>query len=262
LTLSVFFLVFYVAVIQQGLLVTVRYSIILFPFVMVLGAIALSELFTWNDSREAGLAKKVLSIVFTAIGLLFLLSQIQQTYFDGPLKKMFVDRVFRHPFSIIIIIGFVWLLAKIIKDYLPWNKIRKTPKLVIFSVLAGLNILSLSLVAPFYFSYTNKLLPKNYIISGAWGYGGYEMAEYLNALPDAKNLTVWADSYGLCEFFVGKCIHKEKVDTVKYPIDYYFLSLQATIGMRFPNPKEDDPTKTILINDRPKSFLKLYKALK
>jgi 4-amino-4-deoxy-L-arabinose transferase-like glycosyltransferase len=260
--LSTFFLVFYVAVIEQGLLVTVRYSIVLFPFVMVLGAIALSEFFSKKNETESRWLKIVSSIIFSAIGILFILSQIQQTYFDGPLKKLFVNRVFRNPLSIIAIIFVIWLIAKLVRKYAHWQRREKISRVWIFSGLALLNVISLYLCAPFYFSYTNRLLPKSYIISGAWGYGGYEMAQYLNALPDAKNLIVWADSYGLCEFFVGKCIHKEKVDTVKYPIDYYFQSLQATIGMRFPNPKEEDSTKTILINDRPKSFLKLYKALK
>ena len=260
--LSAFFLVFYVAVIEQGLLVTVRYSIILFPFVMVLGAIALSELFTWGDSKGDRLAKKVLSIVFSAITFFFFLSQIQQNYFEGSLKKVFVERVFRNPFSVIIIVIIIWFLGKIVFKYLPWQKIKKISYSWIFFGLVILNATSLYLSVPYYFSYTNNLLPKGYIISGAWGYGGYEAAQYLNNLPDAQNLIVWADSYGLCEFFVGKCIHKEKVDTSKYPIDYYFQSLQSTIGMRFPNPKEDVPVWTKLIDDRPKSYLKLYKALK
>jgi hypothetical protein len=124
-----------------------------------------------------------------------------------------------------------------------------------------LNVFSIFLISPFYFSYTSELLPKNYIINGAWGYGGYEAAQYLNSLPNAKDTTVWVDSYGLCEFFVGKCIHKAKVDTTKYKIDYYFESLQSTVPMNFSHPMEDNSTWSLLIDNRPKSFLKISKAL-
>lgn len=190
--LSAFFLVFYAAVIEQGLLVTVRYSIILFPLAILLAGIALDDFFSEQNWK--------------------------------------------------------------------WTRLKNIKKPWIFVGIVFVSVLNLWLITPFYFSYTNELLPKKYIISGAWGYGGYEAAQYLNNLPNAEKLTVWADAYGVCEFFVGKCIHKSKVDTAKYPIDYYFRSLQSTVQLNFPHPAEKTPVWILRIDDRPKSFLKIFKA--
>lgn len=261
--LSAFFIVFYVAVIEQGLLVTVRYSIILFPFALTLGAIALREFFSENSERSDKRALMVYTAILSAVSVFFLLSQVQQAYYDsGSLKKIFVSRVFQSPLPIIGIIAIIAFLTWAIYRFFPWKKLAAVSGVWIFGGLMALNILSLSLISPYYFSYTNDLLPKYYIISGAWGYGGFEAAQYLNAMPEAKELTVWADSYGFCEFFVGKCIHKEKVDVTQYPIDYYFESLQSTLAMRFPHPMEKHSSWSTLIDDRPKSFVKLTKALK
>lgn len=88
---------------------------------------------------------------------------------------------------------------------------------------------SLIAAAPFYFNYTNSLLPKNLLIQDAWGYGGYEAAQYLNSLPDAKNLTVWADYYGVCEFFVGRCLTAYTFDKETVKPDYYVLTRRGQI---------------------------------
>jgi len=104
------------------------------------------------------------------------------------------------------------------------------------------------------------MLPKKYIISGAWGYGGYEAAQYLNSLPNAKNLTLWADAYGVCEFFDGKCIQQPRIDTTKYKINYYFISLQAAENPRFQTNMDKNYVWRLNIDDRSKSFLKIYKA--
>lgn len=86
--------------------------------------------------------------------------------------------------------------------------------------------LSLVLAAPFYYNYTSSLLPKKYIVSDLWGFGGYEAAAYLNSLPNAKNLTIWSDYYGVCDFFVGKCSTDYKFDK---PIDYFVITRRGEI---------------------------------
>lgn len=61
-------------------------------------------------------------------------------------------------------------------------------------------------VKPHYLGYASILLPKNHIVDVKdMGDGSYEAAQYLNSLPDAKNLFVWTDKKGVCLFFVGKC---------------------------------------------------------
>jgi 4-amino-4-deoxy-L-arabinose transferase-like glycosyltransferase len=98
-----------------------------------------------------------------------------------------------------------------------------------------LSLLSLYLSKPFYLNYTSNLLPKTSILTDAWGYGGYEAAEYLNSLPDAENITVWADYYGVCEFFVGKCLTAYTFDGTTIKPDYFVLTRRGNIryGSRF-----------------------------
>lgn len=259
-TLSSFFLVFYAAVLTQGLLVTARYSIVLFPLSSVLAAIAIREFFLLEKDRYN---KKFLPTFFVFTGGLLILHafslffQAYDTVRAGKTLAYYSGLLFLSvPFVIISSAVFAYLCY----HFFPWQKIRQIPKFLISAAIIIISIINIWLIKPFYFSYTNDFLPKKYIISGAWGYGGYEAAQYLNSLPDAQNLTVWADSFGVCEFFVGKCIHKTRVNTDKYKIDYYFRSLQATLQMKFPHPMEKDPVWKLHIDDRPQSFLKIQKA--
>lgn len=82
---------------------------------------------------------------------------------------------------------------------------------------------------PFYANFDNIVLPKSSILTHSWGYGGYEAARYLNALSDAKNLTVWSDYYGVCEFFVGRCLTAYTFDPNDVRPDYYVLTRRGQI---------------------------------
>ena len=142
---------------------------------------------------------------------------------------------------------------------------------VSFAVLV-ISSMSLFLIQPFYFNYTNFLLPKDKIIVGAWGYGGYEAAEYLNDLPNAKNITIWSDYYGVCEFFKGKCITNQKIDLGKYQIDYYVITRRG--GIRYPMGSDTSPRAVkagkyysredsiwrLNIDNRPQNYVKIFKA--
>jgi hypothetical protein len=259
--LAIFFLIFIAAIIEQGLLVTVRYSIILFPLSMVFGSIALVEFF--SDLQKKQLDKrglKFFTFAFSTVVVLFASMLVQQRFFDGIYKNAFVDRLYRDWLGIIFIFIVTAVATFILYKIITWKKFKNISLTWIFSLVIFCNIVSILLITPFYFSYTNNLLPKSYIINGAWGYGGYEAAQYLNNQPNAKNLILWADVYGVCEFFVGKCIHKAKVDVQKYPIDYYFQSLQSTISINFPHAMEKNSVWRMEIDKREKSFLKIRKA--
>jgi len=259
-TLSSFFLIFYAAVIFQGLLVTTRYSILLFPLSMILAAIAIREFFTLEKNQKNQKIMLVFITILSGILLLHCFSLFEQAFpLTYPVKiltalgqKYFVSIPF-------VLIATVWLTRKI-SAFFPWNQLASINKTIITLGIIIVSIINIWLIKPFYFSYTNDLLPKDYIISGAWGYGGYEAAEYLNNLPDAQNLRVWADVYGVCEFFKGKCLHKSKVDTIKFPIDYYFRSLQSSVPLNFPHSMESKAVWRITIDHRPKSFVKIQKA--
>jgi len=107
-----------------------------------------------------------------------------------------------------------FLQIKNVKKYLPW--------VVPFIFLVVFCVLSLIAIKPFYFSYASDLLPKQYVLNlKDMGDGSYEAAQYLNNLPNAKNLNVWTDKRGVCVFFIGNCssgIGSEK------SFDYFVVS--------------------------------------
>ena len=134
-SLTAFILIFFLLSVFRNLLVTARYSIILYPMFAILAASALYE------ARNLLAAKTSL--------------------FSRPLCT--------------------------------------------FGIL-GLSVLSLVLVQPFYFNYSNLLLSKDTTIHSAWGYGGYEANQYLKTLPNYRNLVIWTDYDGYCPFIESICI--------------------------------------------------------
>jgi hypothetical protein len=147
-------------------------------------------------------------------------------------------------------------------------------------VLTGLivfgSLISLFAIKPFYFNYTNFLLPKSHIITDAWGYGGYEAAAYLNSLPDAKNLTVWADYYGVCEFFVGRCLTAYNFDRETVTPDYYVLTRRGRIRYwsryetwernsaltAYQYYDKESPEWEMFIGHNPKNMIRVVKVVK
>ncbi len=201
--LSIFILVFYLALIAQGLPATVRYSIVLYPLASIIAAFGIYEFFSLKRLEK--------------------------------IKK-------------------VWISLGII----------------------GISLISLWAIKPFYFNYANDLLPKKYPLSGSWGYGGYEAAQFLNSLPDAQNLKVWADYYGFRNFFIGSGATDYIIKKSSPPIDYYVLTMQGRASFNYWCNKNKsicrgyvpvnkyydrtDPVWELDIGGRPGNFIKIFKA--
>ncbi len=150
----------------------------------------------------------------------------------------------------------------------------KSKQVSIFLLVILSGLYNLWSIKPFYFNFTNELLPKKYVVTDSWGYGAYEAAEYLNSLPNAKNITVWTDRQGLCQFFVGKCMYSREVYIDYVDIDYLLLTRRGVL-IRKPiavsNGKKDrtyfkkyyspqslnNPEWQLFIGDRPGNFIKL-----
>lgn len=66
-----------------------------------------------------------------------------------------------------------------------------------------LSLVSVIASSPFYYHYTNQLNIHEYLVTEAWGYGGYELAQVMNRLPNAEDISVWSDREGFNEFFIG-----------------------------------------------------------
>ncbi|TAK96993.1 phospholipid carrier-dependent glycosyltransferase [Patescibacteria group bacterium] len=133
IALSLFFLAYYVAVSWQGLLVTIRYGIILYPLAAVMAAIGIQAILRlWSDQEKT---------------------------------------------QIIVFLGLVTISA-----------------------------FSLWQVRPFYFNYSSSFLPKNYVITNAWGYGGYEAAQFINHQTGLSGVKVISDYAGVCSFVTAPCL--------------------------------------------------------
>ena len=100
----------------------------------------------------------------------------------------------------------------------------------IFLLMIG--ILALWHIRPFYFSYTNMFLPREFSIHDSWGHGSYEAAQYLNALPHADKMIIWSNSDTVCRFFVGSCLRKRKIDLSVITPDYFVISKRGVVKDR------------------------------
>jgi hypothetical protein len=259
-TLSAFVPVFYLAVIKQGLLVTARYSIILFPIAHVLGAIALDSLF--RGMPKTSRRRFVLAFLGAVAILAAATMAIVAFHGSAPLKtRLYIEHVIGYyfiPLSILVplsMVGVVFLVVRLV-EILP-SRFR-IPSAVVSVLLVLASVFSLLSVRPHYFVYVSPFLPERYLLSTPWGYGGYEAAQYLNALPDAENVTVWADMYGMCEFFVGKCIRVQRLDVDRYPVDYLYRTFGGAISPKFPHVIGDQVFR-IEIAGRAKDYVKLIK---
>jgi 4-amino-4-deoxy-L-arabinose transferase-like glycosyltransferase len=77
---------------------------------------------------------------------------------------------------------------------------------IVFGIVIAVSVFTLA-KTPFPLSYASSLLPDRYHTDVKdMGSGSYEAAMFLNALPDARSLTVWTDKNGVCTFFVGRCL--------------------------------------------------------
>ncbi|MFA9262549.1 MAG: glycosyltransferase family 39 protein [Undibacterium sp.] len=155
-----------------------------------------------------------------------------------------------------------------------WPHFRSNLALLI---IVGSTI-SLVSIYPFYANYANAFLPKTALIADAWGYGGYEAAEYLNRLPNASKLTVWSDYYGVCEFFVGRCLTAYTFDGNEIKPDYYVLTrrgearymsrfdrwerLSGLTAHRYYRQTAISPVWSLDIDNRPGNYVKVFRVEK
>lgn len=144
------------------------------------------------------------------------------------------------------------------------------------SLLFVIGVITLWQLRPFYFSYTNFLLPQEQSIHDSWGHGFYEAAQYLNSLPNAEKLIIWSNSNTVCRFLVGKCLQSRQIDLSQVTPDYFVMSKRGVIKVRNqpvlknnPWPKRDTayyieriqakPDWQLLINDRPDNFVNIVR---
>jgi len=128
-------------------------------------------------------------------------------------------------------------------------------------------------VKPFYMGYASSLLPKQFYLDVKdMGDGSYEAAQYLNSLPNSKNLKIWSDKQGVCVFFVGRCFTSLSASFFENnQLDYFVVSSgresrTTKMTSRFADTLDfakiyaKKPASIIEIAHRPNNFVKIIKA--
>ncbi len=217
-------------------------------------------LFTQTVSRERFLVVVFLTLPFTLIPFGYLLS--------GTIATV------RY---LILLYPLAGLLAALsASEVYEWMRTRFSSSIAVVVLVIGIGstLVSTLSIAPFYLNYTNFLLPKDKIITDAWGYGGYEAAQYINSLPNAEALTVWSDYAGVCPFLKSTCIIGYKFNERQYHIDYYIISHRGETNIQPDHTKwlksdrihpaaiyaEENPAWQLLIDDRPENFVKVVRG--
>ncbi len=181
-------------------------------------------------------------------------------------------------YPLVLIMAGISLAETIIEIKLFRNKIYKYFAYLIFLIFL---ILPLYQTKPFYLSYASKFLPQKYFLDHKdMGSGSYAVAQYLNSLPNAKNLNVWSDKKGVCTFFVGKCYSRFKVKKFKEnKFDYYVISSgrknltwkKVDINLRHSYPEmpridklysRNDYIHIVKLGNRYSSFVKIFTSEK
>ncbi|MEI7426120.1 MAG: phospholipid carrier-dependent glycosyltransferase [Candidatus Moraniibacteriota bacterium] len=156
-------------------------------------------------------------------------------------------------------------------EFLQYKIFLKINKIIFSLIILLSSIISLWSVQPFYFNYANIFLPRHNLITGAWGYGGYEAGQAITALAGGKEIIVIADYPGICPFITGQCVdisndNKEKVvDVLNQKRDdvYFVLTRRGQVRWnyigQFIAVMKKPPLWELNIDNRPGNFVRVYK---
>lgn len=99
-------------------------------------------------------------------------------------------------------------------------------KSFLFPIGIGFLLVLSPLLTPLPLSYSSSLLPQAFSIDHKdMGSGSYEVAMYLNTLPQAATTAIWTDKAGVCKFYVGPCLDGFNFQKIKeYQVQYLVLS--------------------------------------
>lgn len=131
-------------------------------------------------------------------------------------------------------------------------------------------------IRPFYFSYANFLLPQKFTIHHSWGHGFYEAAQYLNSLPESKNIVIWSNTSAICPFLEGRCLKSRKINFNIVQPNYIVISkrgeLKKNRAFEFINPPSLEKDSAfyfekiknnyewaLFIDNRQENFIKIVK---
>jgi len=156
-------------------------------------------------------------------------------------------------------------------------------KAIVVSAVLVLSLFAVVRSIPFYLCYANILNIKNYVIFHGWGMGGFEMAQYLNSLPNAEKIKIWTDQEGVKPFFLGKTYFRRPDPFTIKNLDYLVLSYwgydrvkeylkyggkrglkyieldKESVAKILKYYETNNPEYSAYINGNPRNFVKLVK---
>ncbi|MFZ2299669.1 MAG: glycosyltransferase family 39 protein [Candidatus Moraniibacteriota bacterium] len=233
-----------------------------YPFVFSLPpVILLSVFFLWIRLIMRG--RQLSDALFLAT----LLSWFAIAYFTASLSAGVLANA---RYSIILYPLFAFLAALGIREMI--TLVPESRRSVVSRLILPFIVVSLALglfhSKPFFFNYVSPLLKKDFAVHDAWGYGLYEAAQYLNALPEARDAFVWSDRNGICQFLSGpRCISGYRIDTARTPPGYFIISKRGIERGYVPRDKgtgaipidyaaiENDALWRLDIGGRPDNFI-------
>lgn len=192
-----------------------------------------------------------------------------------------ISGVLLNPRYMIIVYPLALFLASLgaiefIELFATYAKISRRNIIIIVSFfILTLNIYAIISIKPFYFNYMSFLLPKDQLITDSWGYGSYEAAQYINSLPNAEDVVIWADRSAICQFIKGKCIRDYKIDILKTKPDYLVFTRRGSIRHQFLwkrpelakkssfdyyDEKQTPSIWSLAINGRGSNFIRIVKS--
>ena len=176
----------------------------------------------------------------------------------------------------IMIYPLVFVVAAIgISQLIEIKKVKKIISLpAVYLATIIILIASLQVVRPHYLAYASEILPKKFIVNlKGMGEGSIEAANYLNALPNAQEIGIWADKGAICEAFAGRCsigfkpatFNRNKIDYFVVSTDRRSRTLKSANSVKNLVDFEDVYASSSyvyinLIDNNPNDFVKVIKA--
>jgi 4-amino-4-deoxy-L-arabinose transferase-like glycosyltransferase len=184
----------------------------IYPLIFLLFLFAILSFFRKNISEHK-------EIFISFYFLIFILVYYVASAFNQ------IDATVRYQISIYPLVSIVAAIG--LYKLINIEKIKKNfSPVLVNSLIVIFLAFSLFLIRPHYFAYASSLLPKSHIVNVKdMGDGSFEAAQYLNSLPDAKNISIWSDKMTVCESFMGKCSYSLKnTNIVDMQFDYFVIS--------------------------------------
>jgi hypothetical protein len=137
-------------------------------------------------------------------------------------------------------------------------------KIITIIIVAIFSLVGIFSSRPHFFTYSSSLLPIEFLANyKGMGDGSYEAGQYLNTLPDAREINIWSDKGAVCAVFVGKCYTGYDAKILKN-INFKYYVVSTDRSSKFSNRLNfkkayvsENFEHIIILGNRPSNFVKV-----